>query len=528
MFTQGPLVMNTHTMQLHETRQFSSFFLDYISKKDALQPFYELFPALENFEQQIKNRKFDKANREQLHKVISGQYANISPYPEREIESLLNENTFTVTTGHQLNIFSGPLYLTYKLVTTINLAKALKKKYPAYHFVPLYWMATEDHDYQEINHFHLFGKKYTWQTQQAGAVGRMHTGEVQAVLNELPEKLPLFEKAYLEQSSLADATRCWAHALFGEQGLLCLDADHPDLKAQFKEVIRKDIFDGLTYQAVTGTSNRLTKLGYEPQVNPRSINFFYLEDGLRERIVQNNDRFEVLNTKLSFTKDELNHLIETHPEKFSPNVLLRPLYQEMILPNLAYVGGPSEIVYWLQLKDLFQRLGVNFPILMPRNFALIVNKTNEKKLSKLNLSVEDLFLDENALKRKFVEKNVTHPVDVTEERKLIERTFELLVEKALELDKTLEGFVGAEKQKTINSLENIAKRLKKAEEKNQETGINQLISLKARLFPNGDLQERVDNFLNFYLNDPQFLDLLMQTFDPFDFRFQVFIDNDQS
>jgi len=518
--------MKVTTINLADTKQFSSFFLDYLSQKPALQPFYNLFPTLDNFEQQIKNRKAGKVQREKLHKVISEQYAGLSPYPAEQIDLLLDEKTFTVTTGHQLNIFSGPLYVPYKLVTTINLAKALKEKYPEYNFVPVYWMATEDHDYEEINHFYLFGKKYTWETSQSGAVGKMHIKEMETVISELPEKLSLFEKAYLEQPNLADATRCWANSLFGEQGLLCLDADHPDLKAQFKAIIRQDIFDQLTFQTVTATSDKLTKADYEPQVNPRNINFFYLEDGVRERIVENNNRFEVLNTNLSFTKEELDNLIKTHPEKFSPNVLLRPVYQEIILPNLAYIGGPSELIYWLQLKDLFTRLEVEFPILLPRNFALVVSKANMKKLNKLNLTIDNLFLDENALKRKFVEQSIALPVETTEERKLIEQAFELLVKKALELDKTLEGFVGAEKQKTLNSLENIAKRLKKAEEKSQETGINQLLNLKSKLFPDGDLQERVDNFLNFYLNDPQFLELLLETFDPLDFRFQIFADNE--
>lgn len=268
-------------MQLHETKQFSSFFLDYISQKDSLQPFYKKFPSAAHFEQQIKERKFETSHRKQLHKVLSGQYANLSAYPEAQIDSLLNENTFTVTTGHQLNIFSGPLYLTYKLVTTINLAKALKEKYPEYHFVPIYWMATEDHDYEEINHFHLFGKKYTWETGQSGAVGKMHTKEMEALLGQLPEKLPLFEKAYLEQPTLADATRCWAHELFGEQGLLCLDADHPVLKAQFKDIIRQDIFEEVTFQVVTETSRNKSLTGRSSFCNFLAFTLFTTKAKLR-------------------------------------------------------------------------------------------------------------------------------------------------------------------------------------------------------------------------------------------------------
>jgi bacillithiol biosynthesis cysteine-adding enzyme BshC len=389
-------------------------------------------------------------------------------------------------------------------------------------------MATEDHDFAEINHFHLFGKKYEWTTEQKGAVGRMNPTEVQPVLEALPEKLPLFEKAYLGHQTLSQATRSWAHELFGAQGLLCIDADHPLLKTQLKEVIRKDIFESITHTSVTQTSEQLKNLGYETQVNPRQINFFYLDKNVRERIVQANDKYEVLNTSLSFSADQLNQLIEDHPEQFSPNVLLRPVYQEIVLPNLAYIGGPAEVIYWLQLKALFDALGIAFPIIMPRNFALVISKTHHKKLNKLGISPQDLFMEENDLKRKLIEGMVDEPVQVEKEQKVIEQAFQSLVEKALLLDKTLEGFIKAEGQKTIKSLENIEKRLKKAEEKNQETSISQLLNVKAKLFPNGGLQERTDNFLNFYLNDPQFIAGLLQTFDPLDFRFQLLTEDDQS
>jgi bacillithiol biosynthesis cysteine-adding enzyme BshC len=500
--------------------------MDYLAQKPPLRPFYSQYPAIKNFEKQISQREFSQSKREVLHQVLSEQYKHISPFPENTLRLLLDEKTFTVTTGHQLNIFGGPLYLIYKLITTVNLAKALKKQYAAYNFVPVYWMATEDHDFEEISYFYLFGKKYTWETEQTGAVGRMNPQEIKSILEALPEKTALFEKAYMEHNTLADATRYWAHELFGEQGLLCIDADNALLKAQFRQVVEQDIFGHTTYEKVSHTSGQLTDLGYETQVNPRQINSFYLDKGLRERIVLTDNGFEVLNTDLRFSEQELKKLIETNPELFSPNVLLRPVYQELILPNLAYIGGPAEIIYWLQLKELFDMLKVPFPLLMPRNFALVIGKTYQKKLEKLGISPEELFEEEVHLKRMFVEKNVTEPVSVGEEEQLISKAFDLLTEKALELDKTLEGFVRAEAQKSLKSLENIEKRLKKAEEKNQETGINQLLNVKARLFPNGSLQERTDNFLNFCLNDPTFISRLIALFDPFDYRFQILTEDE--
>jgi bacillithiol biosynthesis cysteine-adding enzyme BshC len=518
--------MNKQTISLSDTGQFSSLFLDYMEQKENLQPFFQRFPSLVNFNEQVQSRQFDTYKREVLRTVLREQYAHFPPLVQAQIDSVTNENTFTVTTGHQLNIFGGPLYLIYKLITTINLAKRLQETYPQYHFIPVYWMATEDHDFEEINHFHLFGKKYTWQTAQTGAVGRMNPQELRTVLGEIAEKLPVFEKAYLQHASLAAATRHWVHELFGDQGLLCIDADAPQLKAQFQEAIKADLLEQRTFDIANRTTEQLQDLGYKTQVNAREINFFYLDNQIRERIVPVQDHFQVLNTEISFTKEALLTELEQHPERFSPNVLLRPLYQETILPNLAYIGGPAEVAYWLQLKGIFDAFQTPFPLLMPRNFALVVNKANTRKLDKLCISVSDLFLEEAPLKRKFIECAVPEVVNVEAEKEQIVKAFEVLTQKAVRLDKTLEGFVGAERQKTLHSLENVEKRLKKAEEKNQETGITQLLSIKNKLFPDGQPQERVDNFLNFYLNNPEFLQELMHLLDPLEYRFHILTEDE--
>ncbi len=513
--------MHVQHLPLSRTGQFSELFLDYIGQKDSLKPFYRVFPSVKNMEVLIRNRTFGAEKRETLRNVLREQYAPYPPLVHTQIDSLQHENTFTVTTGHQLNIFGGPLYLIYKLVTVINLAKQLKAAYPHYHFVPVYWMATEDHDFEEISYFHLYGQKHAWQTEQAGAVGRMNPKELQTVFGKIAEKLPLFEKAYLEHDTLADATRCWVHSLFGEQGLLCMDADAPTLKAHFRDIMREDIFRQTTLREVAQVNSQLAELGYKTQVNPREINFFYLHESIRERIVPQGDRFTVLNTALSFSATEMETLIERHPERFSPNVMLRPVYQEVILPNLAYIGGPAEVVYWLQLKGIFDACQVSFPALMPRNFALVINKASARKAEKLGLPVADYFLDEAQLKRKYVEHAVAQPVQIAGEKEMLLQTFASLREKAAALDQTLEGFVGAQRQRVVHILEHIEKRLRRAEEQNQTVGISQLLNIKEKLFPGGSLQERVDNFLNFYLSDPQFLEKLLSIFDPFEFCFYV-------
>ncbi|MES2796156.1 MAG: bacillithiol biosynthesis cysteine-adding enzyme BshC [Bacteroidota bacterium] len=514
--------MHLEKFELEQTGGFSPLFLDYISQKPSIQPFYSQFPDLEGFANSLKSRKFEPDKRQNLVTAMQKQYAGISNSPD--FSMLLNDRCFTVTTGHQLNIFTGPLYVIYKIVSTINLAKNLKKQFPDYQFVPVYWMATEDHDFAEINHFNLFNKTYTWQTDQKGAVGQMQCAEIDVILSEIPEKIALFEEAYRNATSLTHAVRTYMHELFGEKGLICVDGDDVILKSEFKSIIQSELTERKTAELVENDSENLEKLGYKTQVKGREINLFYLEKGLRERIVFENGSYHVLNSDLNFSEKEILDLVESNPEKFSPNVILRPVYQEVILPNIAYLGGPAEVVYWLQLKGAFDQFDVQFPIVMPRNFALYINGATKKRMDKLGMATADLWHDEHDLKRNYIAKNSENQFEITNEITQIGEKFDKILAKALPIDKTLEGVVLAEKQKAINAIESLEKRIKKAEERTFETAINQLIGVKNKLFPNGSPQERSDNFLNFYLNNPEFINQLIESFDPLDFRFNVLVE----
>lgn len=515
--------MPSQQLPLNEVGAFPKLFLDYISKDQNLAKFYNQYPDIQGFKQIIEERKFTDTKRKTLVNVLQNQYQNVENKPSLAI--LSEQNTFTVTTGHQLNIFTGPLYVIYKIVTVINLAKKLKAEFPAYNFVPVYWMASEDHDFAEIASFNLFGKNYQWETEQKGAVGRMNPAELRAIFEQMPEKPTLFEEAYLKNATLADAVRQYMHQLFGSQDLVCLDADDASLKGIFSEIIKDDLLNNTANRIVTETSNELNAMGYHTQITPREINFFYLQNGLRERIVSDNSesaaQFNVLNSELSFSEEKIIQLVDNQADSFSPNVVLRPLYQETILPNLAYIGGPSEVPYWLQLKGIFDYYGEQFPLLMPRNFALVVNQANKKKIDKLGISVEELFADEVTLRKTFVEQNSENSLSLAFEIDDVSEIFERILKKSLLIDQTMRGAVEAEKSKIIGSLENLEKRIKKAEERNQETSVTQLLALKQKLFPEGGLQERKENFLNFYLNDNLFITKLLAEFDPLDYRFNI-------
>ena len=359
--------MNTK-ISYNEVGSFSKLALDYINHNDNLSSFVNYFPKIENFGKQIIERKNYDIDRQLLYNVLKKQYVNllVSEKTNKNIELLKLENTFTITTGHQLCLFAGPLYFFYKIVSTLNLCDQLTQKYSKNNFVPVFWMASEDHDFHEINHIDLFGKKIEWRSNQSGPVGEFNLNDFHIVLEELKiivgtnkhaeEIIQIFEKAYLGSNNLADATRYIINEFFGKYGLVIIDGNNKDLKNKLIPFIKKDNIKNGFFNCINDDTNNLMK-NYHAQAFVRKNNFFKLSSGERKLIVDKNSEKE----------------IEQFPERFSPNVLLRPLYQELLLPNVAIVGGGSEVAYWLQLKSAFNQENIPFPILVIRNSALLVD-----------------------------------------------------------------------------------------------------------------------------------------------------------
>lgn len=515
--------MSVSKVDLRATHSFSNFFLDFVEDEKELRPFYGLRPDPSSFEKQMGHKLFDRKKRKILCQILTEQYQSIenAEIALSQIETLGKDTTYTLTTGHQLNIFTGPLYFIYKIITVINAAKRLKAEYPKHDFVPVYWMASEDHDFDEISYFHLFGKKYQWESTEKGGVGRISTNGLEAVLKELPEAIPLFEKAYKTHKKLADAVRCYVNDLFGQYGLIVIDADSAQLKTQFVDVIKDDLENHTAHALIEKTNSDLSDLGYKAQIFPRKINFFYLDDQIRERITMVDGKYVVNNADLSFTKEEILDLIETSPEKFSPNVAMRPLYQETILPNLSYTGGPAEVVYWMQLQKVFRHYKIALPIQLPRNFACYINRSTQKKLEKFELSHDDLFKSVHDLQTDYLALHGANEMNLNGEATDLQVVYDHLIQKAEVIDASLTGFIGAEHAKALKGLEIIEKRLKKSEEQKHQIALNQLAGLKQKLFPDDSLQERRDNFLNFYINNPNLIKELIDQFDPFDMRMHV-------
>jgi len=431
-----------------------------------------------------------QTNRKLLVQKLSEQYQSIDLHEKVQvnIQSLLDENTFTVTTGHQLCLMGGPAYFIYKIVSTIKTCEIYSKKYPSKKFIPVFWLASEDHDFEEVNHLHLFGKKVEWKTEQTGAVGRMKTegfDEVFAELNSIMEIPDIFSSSWSSLSpspSLSCFTRSWLNKLFGNLGLIIIDADDSELKRSFSKVISKEFEEQISKKIVDATNAELSKK-YKVQVNPREINFFKLEESKRERFTTENS-------------NNWKELLSNNPEVFSPNVIYRPLYQEFILPNIAYVGGPNELAYWFQLKDLFAAHGIAYPQLILRDSFLILNSNHQKTISALQLTPKDILEDTEVLKSKYVSSKME--ITDTWYQQNISRVFDDLKAAVSKIDNTLVATIDAEKTKNLKSLDNLFARIKKAEKARHEIDLNKIEKLKNQLFPEGIFQERRVNFMEFY------------------------------
>ncbi len=500
------------TIPFQKTGFFSKTICDYLEEKDSISDFYTNPSSFKGFKKQIDTKRlsFSKESRTILVDSLKSQYKNLksSLKTQKNIDSLLEENTFTITTGHQLNLFTGPLYFLYKIISTINLTEQLKTEFPESNFVPVYWMATEDHDFEEIQYFNFKGRKVSWNRMASGGVGRLKTNGLEEVFNEFSKLLGtsdaakklrlLFRKSYVDNTNLADATRYLANELFSEYGLVILDGDDVHLKRELLPFVHKDLFESTSFNEVTNTIKKLKK-EYKIQVNPREINLFYLNDTIRERIIFEDDIFKINNTDIEFDKDELLYELKLHPERFSPNVIMRPLYQEVVLPNLCYIGGGGELAYWFELKQYFKKVNIPFPILLLRNSALLISDKQSTKLNKLSISDEELFLKQHKLIDKKIKERSSLKIDFSKQRAQIETHFEELQKIANHTDESFRGAVDAQKKKQLNGLDNLEKRLLKAEKRVHEDIVSRITYLQDELFPKQSLQERNTNFSEFYL-----------------------------
>ena len=490
---------------------FSKLVLDYLANDPKLKSFIRSFPSLDSFTTQIIQKSSQQIDRSSLYNVLKSQNLNSSEKTLKNIENIKEENTFSITTGHQLCLFTGPLYLIYKIAATINLVESLKVKFPENNFIPLFWLASEDHDLDEVSSINLFNKKIKWNTNQSGAVGKMNTTEINVLIDQIKEifgksenlddLISLFKKAYTD-NNLSQATRIILNKFFGDYGLVIIDADSKELKKQFIDIIKKDVLKNKFYNDINKIAEEFSK-NYKVQAKARKINFFRIKNNSRDRI----------------DNPTSNDDIESNFFEYSPNVLLRPLYQELILPNLAYVGGGAEISYWMLLKQVFENNNIVMPLLILRNSALVVTHKNQQKIKKLGISCHELFNNIDLLKKQYTLRNNNDILLNNEINDLVE-IYDRIKDKID--DVSFKNSLESMKVKNIQMFSNTEKKIIAYFKNRNITSLNQLEKIISLLFPENKLQERFDNFIPYYLNyGENFIKILVQELNPLDTNFVI-------
>lgn len=490
-----------------ETGYFTKQVVDYLNGDEWLKQFYAFTPNKDGILSAIEERSKIKVDRTLLVEVLLDQMqqAGIQPteLQSQHLEHLKETNTFTITTAHQPNLFTGPLYVIYKIFHAIALASELSKDFPNYNFVPVYYMGSEDADLDELGNWTIQGHSRTWNTKQTGAVGRMLVDDLLlkeiasmkgqlAVLEHGQQLIDIFTDSYQKGRTIQEATLVLMHHLFSSYGLLVLIPDDARLKQAFVPVMMRELQEQFSSAALQPIINTLSTR-YKVQVTGRPINLFYLHEQVRERIELNGTMYTAVDTGKTWSTSEIIEELKINPERFSPNVILRGLYQETILPNIAFIGGGAELSYWMELKQVFAAANVFYPMLLLRNSFLCMEEKDVQLQHATGLSNELLFATLPQQELWWVEKNTNRNWKVEEFDLQMQSMFGQLQEKIGELDPTLAKHVAALAQQSANKMNQLTKKLLRSEKRSMSDSLQKLTTLRSRLFPSQSLQERKEN-----------------------------------
>jgi bacillithiol biosynthesis cysteine-adding enzyme BshC len=521
--------MHIGKIQYAQTNLFSDLVIDHLNDADDIRPFRPSRQSVESCMARAHSRLFSDEVRADLVQVLLDQYEGLecSQQVWDNLDELGNENTFTVTTGHQCVLGTGPWFFPLKVLNVIRVAKELGNADPSRNYVPVLWLATEDHDREEIDHVFINSRKVQWPGPVGGPVGRMHLSGIDPFLDTLEHELGAgkrakevmskFRMAYRPDRTLAAATRHLANELFGEYGLVILDADEPRLKRHFKAVMKEEITAQSVQKEVEKTNTAL-ELKYKVQVNPRNINLFHIGDHHRERITRNGQEYGA--GEIKWTEIEILDELDRNPGNFSPNVLMRPLYQECILPNIAYIGGGGELAYWMQLQSTFESFNVPYPVIMLRTSLMWVAPKVRKKMDQIDMKVIELFGECDAYKADRAKGAGHLNTGVAEEIRALKRLFEEIEGRVKE--EGLKTAIRARATRSENDLLAIEKKLIRSAKRSESELMDRIDYIFDSLLPGGSLQERKENFATLYMEmGEDWAERLLKVLDPFDKQFTV-------
>jgi len=432
-----------------------------------------------------------------LVRTIEEQYAASGmPSPPR-CSDLKNPESYTVTTGHQLCLAGGPAYTYYKIRTAVELARRCEIRW-CVPVVPIFWLASEDHDFDEIRRV-WDGKAWlNWvpESPKGGAVGRMDTTGLASFLDAWYTAVGMAPGTVSQSKNpgptLSDAMRHWVHDHFGSDGILVVDGDDPTFKTAFVSVMREEVSTAFTREKVEQCNVALRQAGAEPQVFVRDCNLFHLSEGSRTRLVCQNGQWQSLAGKSWPDLSALLEDISMNPGDFSPNALLRPLYQSCVLPDVAVVGGPAEIGYWLQLPGVFAHVNRTQPVLVPRDSFLVLPRKWALQMQRNGLSSEDLTNGLTEWEQGFVDEQSAP--DLNSWRLALKREAEEALDEFSAFDPSLEGSVKAARAKMEGLLERLESQVRRAVKRKEKDALDRLAKLHAWVQPDGHMQERVAHF----------------------------------
>ncbi len=511
------------SIKFSEIPSHPQLFVDYIENYEKVKNFYPsnfrdeeaLIKNLENYNKSLEHR-------EKLVNILRKQYSKIKASSKTisNIEALLSENTFAIVTGQQLGILTGPLYTIYKIITSIKLSEQLNEKYPELRFVPIFWLEGDDHDFDEVNWIKVLDienslTKIVYDDGLDAETNRGPIGNYQfdlmieqfiekisSTLRETefkPDLINLIKQHYFAGASFKSSFVGLLKEFFDKHGLIIFDPQDLEVKEWLKHIFIKDIeiYRFLSEELILRSAK--LEQNYHAQVKIKPINLFYIEDNGRYLIEPSGNDFRLKGKRKKFTHEQLINEIDSTPEKFSPNVVLRPICQDFLFPTAYYIAGPAEICYHSQIYPYYAIHNLTPPILYPRASATIIEAKVQNILNKYELSLKNFFSDIEALATNIADRNSEIVVNNLIE-KAIQDThlpFEELRENLIKIDATLEDVVKTARNKTITALEVVKEKALQAQRKRNEIIFRQIYKTSNILYPDENLQEREINFIYF-------------------------------
>jgi bacillithiol biosynthesis cysteine-adding enzyme BshC len=496
---------------------FSDLFLDYLYDFEKVRAFFPSdFRETSSFETVISRIDAAATDRSVLHDVLAAQNSTggESPHTEENIRLIGKAGTYAVVTGQQVGLFGGPLYTLYKAITAVLLAQKLSMKFPGKNFVPVFWIEGEDHDFQEMNHISVLDGENApvrieylpggvMPERNVGAVGELVFDEtlggtidrLEAALGRseyTPALIASLRECYAPGVTFNRAFQAWMNRLLPGAGLVFISPNEPRLKKLLSPLFAREILEFPRISQMVITRSAELERRYHAQVKPKSINLFLFHKGGRYLIEPRETDFSLKGTRAFFTKEQLLEIAERTPEQMSPNVVLRPLCQDMLLPTVAYVGGPSEIAYHGQLQPVYEELGIPQPVIYPRASVSLVQTGLLRAMEKYGLELNEFLGDTGKVTAKVVEQISEIKLDglFAGASKNMHDALAELKFGLNEVDPTLLGALENVASKIDVNIGVLREKAVAAQKRRNETAVRQIEKAASGLLPSGSLQER--------------------------------------